>query len=401
MKLSRFSKLSGWSLLLLSLTGCWSSHEIEELSINVGLAIDKAAKTAIEKELNKENGEYPKKDFITLTHQVINPKVAGLENKGGSQQKSYINISETGDSFHQLIREVSLRNDRPIIFHHTKVIIIGEKAARDIRLDQLLDLFFRDNEMRPSCQVFISKGKALNVLETKKPGDIPAIRILGIADNLYRTTRMIPPLSLAKIESQIHSGSSFLVQNIIGTDGEMEFSGAGVINGKTNKLKGFLSEEEVEGITWLSGKGKGGVVKIHDNKTGQIIIYEAKDMKSKITPHVVNGKITSFDVMIKTDGRISENWNKFNHIDENRYRKSTEKALEVEVKRLIKNTLGKMQGEFHVDAAGFGTQMRIKYPRVWEKVKKDWDQTFSEVPVHCKVELLISDYGGYKINKKF
>lgn len=393
MKQSRFSKLFGCTLLLFSLTGCFSSHEIEELSISVGLAIDKAAKTTIEKQLDKENGAYPKKDLITLTHQIINPKADGLENKGGSQQKSYNNISETGDSFHQVIREVSLRNDRPIIFHHTKVIIIGEKAARALSLDQLLSFFFRDNEMRPSCQVFISRGIARNLMETKKAGEIPAIRILGIADNLYRTSRMLPPLSLVKIESQIHSGSSFLVQNIIGSNGEIKFSGASVINGKTNKLIGFLSEEEVEGITWLSGKGKGGVIKIHENKTGQIIIYESKSMQSKIIPHVANGKITSFDVKIKTDGRITENWNGSDQIEEKKYHKNAEKALEEEVKRLVKNTVEKMQGEFHVDVGGFGTQMRIKYPSLWEKVKKDWDQTFSEVPVHCKVELLITDSG--------
>jgi spore germination protein len=396
MKQSRNNKLFLLSLpilLLFSLTGCWSSRELEDLNISIGLAIDKAKKDAIERGFEKQNGNYPKKDVITLTHQLVNTKATSSESKGGSQQKSYINISVSGDSYLQLLREVSIKNDRPIIFHHTKVIVIGDAIARRNGLDQLLDLFFRDNEMRPSCQVFISKGRAIDTLESKKPGVIPANRLLGIADNQYKTTKILPPMSLGKTESQLLSGSSFLLQNVISTDGEIKLSGAAVINGKTKKLEGFLSEAEVEGITWITGKGKGGLVKIRDKKTGQVIIYEIKSMKSKITPHVVNGKVQSFDMKIKSEGRISENWNGEAPHGKN-FRKSTEKTVEEEVNRLIKNTLVTMQEKFHVDVAGFGNQVRIEYPRVWERGKKDWDQTFSEVPIKYTVDLTITDFGG-------
>lgn len=230
---SKFLLLSLLIPLLITLAGCWSSHELEELNISIGLAVDKAKKNAIERGLEKQNGDYPKKDVITLTHQLVYPKAAGTESKGGTQQKPYFNISVTGDSYLQLLREVSLENDRPIIFHHTKVIVIGEDIARRYGLDQLFDLFFRDNEMRPSCLVLISKGKAMDVMESKKTGEIPANRILGIADNQYRTTRLLPPLSLGNIESQISSGSSFLLQKVISSVGEIKLSGAAVINGKT------------------------------------------------------------------------------------------------------------------------------------------------------------------------
>lgn len=41
-------------VFLLLLTGCWSSHEIEELGFAVGLAIDKGKETKIEKEIEKK-----------------------------------------------------------------------------------------------------------------------------------------------------------------------------------------------------------------------------------------------------------------------------------------------------------------------------------------------------------
>ncbi|MFD0693618.1 Ger(x)C family spore germination C-terminal domain-containing protein [Paenibacillus sp. GCM10027628] len=32
-------------------------------------------------------------------------------------------------------------------------------------------------------------------------------------------------------------------------------------------------------------------------------------------------------------------------------------------------------------------QVRIHYPKVWEQIKEDWDQTFSTVPIKYTVKL--------------
>lgn len=380
-------------LLLLSLTGCWSSNEIEEIGLSVGLALDEGRESTIEKELKKQGGGYTKSDIITMTHQFVNAQGKGSESNGGGKQKPYINISETGDSIHQMTREFSLRKDRPMFSPHLKVIVINSDLARSYSLEQLLDQFLRDNEIRPSCLVFISKGQARETMESKEAGEIPAFRLLGIADNEYRTTRISPSISLAKLEGKMQSKSSFLLQNVISTNGEVKFSGAAVIEGKTKKLRGFLNEEELEGLTWITGKGKGGLVKSFDKETSQPIIYEVTSMESKIIPHV-NGKNISFDVNIESEGRLSENWVVSEKTSENKFLKNAEKAAEEEVNRLVNNVLEIMQEDYQVDVAGFGNQLRIKHPKVWEKVKKDWDQTFSEIPIKYNLKLTITEYGA-------
>ncbi|MGR6009236.1 hypothetical protein ACT7CZ_17830 [Bacillus cereus] len=42
------------TLLLLFLTGCWSSKEVEELSLTAGIALDKGKDSTIEKRMRKE-----------------------------------------------------------------------------------------------------------------------------------------------------------------------------------------------------------------------------------------------------------------------------------------------------------------------------------------------------------
>jgi len=59
----------------------------------------------------------------------------------------------------------------------------------------------------------------------------------------------------------------------------------------------------------------------------------------------------------------------------------------------VRKALDKTQHEFQTDVSGFGNKLRIDYPKVWQKRKKEWDQTFSEVPITCEVKVSIKDYG--------
>nr|WP_295971241.1 Ger(x)C family spore germination protein [uncultured Bacillus sp.] len=381
-------------LLLLSLTGCWSSHEIEELSLAVGAAFDVGDETDTEKKLDDPETHYTKKNRITTTYQLVTAQGTNLGTKEtGTKQQPYINISETGDSILQLVREISLRTDTPFNTTHMKTIVISEKLARKYSLEQLFNAYLRDNEFRPSSAVFISNGKASKTLESKKKGVIPAFELFGIIDNRYKTTRISPPVTLIKLESRMRSGTSFLIQNIVSANNEVKFAGAAVINGKTKKLIGFLNEEELEGVTWITGKGKGGLVKSYNEETGQVLIYEIESMKSNITSHVKGDKITSFDVKIQSKGRLSENWLISCDSSDNTFLKKAEESAEKEVKRLSELSLKKSQKEYKVDVAGFGNQLKIEHPKLWKKVKKDWDQTFSEIPIYFNVDLTITDYG--------
>jgi spore germination protein len=380
--------------LLVPLAGCWSSHEIEERSLGVGVALDKGKESMIEKEFDEQGGGYARKNLITSTYQLITPQVASSTTKqGGPQQKSYVNVSETGDSAFQMLRELSLRSDTPLTSPHMKVMVIGEALARSYSLEQLVDQSLRDNDFRPSCLMFISKGRASDTLESKTAGEIPAFRLAGMVENAYRTTRILPPMPLIKLESKIQSRSSFLLQNVVSANEEIKFAGAGIIKGKTNKMIGFLNEEELDGLTWITGKGKGGLVKSFDKKTGQLIVYEIESMKSYIQPHVKGNNI-SFDVHIESVGRLSESWMTSGSTFNNQFLQNAQKTSEKKVKHLVRNTVEKMQKEYQVDVAGFGNRLRIKHPRVWMRVKENWDQTFSEVPINYDVKLMIKDYGA-------
>ncbi|MZQ86658.1 Ger(x)C family spore germination protein [Paenibacillus sp. 5J-6] len=385
-------KVIAANLLLLSLlvmTGCWDSKNITEMSIVVGEAIDQGDEAPKEDELNKKGGGYRKQDLITITWQIVIPKIAASRSVS-ADMKPYKNLSLSGDMIHQFAREVSLES-KPLFNQHQKMFVFGEKLVRSINLETLIDQHFRDNEVRESGLVLVARGLAKDTLESKGP-DIPVDRLVRISKNQYRSTRILPSMTIQNIMEKIATHSNFLIQSVVAAQDEVKFAGAAVFKQGENKLIGFLSEEELEGLTWLTGKSKGGVVKTMDEGNHPFIIYELESLKSQIKPKVSGDKI-SFHVEIDSVGRLTEDWrDKVDYLDDS-YLQSAEKAAEKEVSRHIDMILKVMQSKYLVEVAGFGTQLRIHYPKVWQKVKQNWDQEFSKIPVTYSVKLKINDYG--------
>jgi spore germination protein len=370
--------------LVLLLTSCWSSKNIEDLNIIVGTAVDR-----------EEDGKF------SATLQYVIPQALGAgKNGGAAQTKPYDNITEKGVSLEPIGWETTLKKEGILFGAHQKTIIIGEKLAQEVNLEEVMDLFYRDIDIRGSALVFIAKGRAKKALELKETNILPALHIAEIA-NQQLTTRLLKPTTLTNILGELEGGS-FLLQQIVAANGEVKLNGAAIIKGKTNTMVGVFNKKELEGINWLTGGSTGGAVKAYNQETDHPVFYQVISMKSHIEPKVKGDNI-SFHVNIESEGRISEYWNPHSKpAFENKNVKKIEKEAEKEVTRLVENVVKKMQEEYQVDVAGFGNQLRIKYPRVWEKVKGDWDQKFSEIPINYTVELTIKDYGliGKKKIKK-
>lgn len=368
----------GLSLLLL--TGCWDRIELEDLYLSVGEALDQA---------EDEQGE----KRITLTIQSAVGKPVTKKGKQSPQGKPFKNVSITGKSVSELYRQSVEKTGRIAYGHHLKVLVIGEELARAINLQNALNVYFRSNNVRRSLIVLVAEGQAKNTFEIGGGSIIPAFHILGIVHNQNANARILPPMTLARVSEMMTVESSFLLQRVTIQGKEAKLSGAGVIKGKDNKLIGYMNERELEGLNFITGEIKVGMVNGLDSESGQMIGYEIQGTNTKIQPRV-QGKKISFDMEIEVSGRLNEDWLIPGNMFENPLVKRMEKVLEQEVSRMVNEALIKMQKEYQVDVAGFGNKLRIEYPEVWEKVKTDWDKEFSQTPVEYKVKVKINEYGN-------
>jgi spore germination protein len=366
-------------LLLLMTTGCWDQREVEDIGLVLGVAIDKP-------KLDKEHKR------ILITHHFIIPKEMSGR-KGGTTPKPFSNISNEGNTIFKSIRELSTRVGRPPSYEHLKVILISEQIARQIDLRQFVNFLLRNPEARRSVKVLITSGPAHKLFEYKPPIITdPAMKLLEMTQNTKKTLAIAPALNLGTMSAKLTGKTSFILQKAQSLKNEAKISGAAVVNGKTGKMVGTLNSVEVEGINWLNGKGKGGVVESLDKKKHERIVYEVRKLKSKIIPNLVNEKI-SFTVNIETEGALREDWNMPGYTFDEKVVKAYEQDTAMKIKQTTQKALAKMQKSCKVDAIGFGKKFNIKYPRKWKEIKDGWDERFVQIPVNINVKVQIREIG--------
>ncbi|AMA72993.1 hypothetical protein ACH33_09065 [Aneurinibacillus sp. XH2] len=380
-------------LSLIMITGCWDRVELEDIGIVLGVAIDESATKAAKKQEKEElKGQAKERKHILMVHHFIIPQeVEGKTITG--KNKPYSNVVNEGETIFEIVRELSTRVARPPNYEHLKVIVISEEIARSTDLRDIINFFLRNPESRRTIKMLIAKGKARETFEKKPPIMAnPALKMAKMIENTKKTLRMAPEMTLGDMSEKLTSETSFVMQRVVTSKTGTKVAGATVINGKTHKMVGWLGEDEMEGLNWMSGKGKAGIVKGTDQKTGKTMVYEVGKMRSRIKPKVQGNNI-SFTVDIETEGSLREDWLEPGNAFKENLIKRAEKAAEMEIKRLTQKALTKTQKKFKVDVAGFGKQLSIYYPKVWKEVKKDWDKHFSKIPVDINVKVQISEFG--------
>lgn len=381
------------SAVLVLPTGCWSSKEIEDVALFTGIALDKGQPAPVEKEFESKGATYSKRNKLMATLQLVPFK--SQKNQGKKQdgkQPTFLNISGSGDSVLEILRQFSIRLDRPLMGHHLKVIIISVDLLRKQSIEQLTDFLLRDNEIRPSTLVYVSQGPARDTLMSKKLNEVPSFHISKAVRNRARTSKVLKPVTLSRLDSLTHSKKSFVLQTLVTGGDELELSGASIINA-TGHWIGSLNQENTECLAWLSGDRNAGVIKT-DDWNGETITYEIKSLRSKITPQVKGDQI-SFQVEIHTLGRLIETWDEQSHPTTNDYANALDKRLEDKLASMMEDLLVKLQSKYKSDVAGFGRRLAIKHPAAWKKVKEDWDNVFSRSEITFAIKVRINDFGSF------
>ncbi|MGG3456506.1 Ger(x)C family spore germination protein [Paenibacillus rhizolycopersici] len=380
--------------LLFLQTGCWSSKEIDDLIMYVGLALDEGKPTGVERELERSGGSYFKRNLVTATIQIVpmNALSGVMQRSGVGKGAEFLNVSETGDSLNEIIRQYSLRRERTVIGQHLKVIVISTGLAGKQNLNKLMDFVLRDNDIRPSCIVLLSKGLARDTFASGQDGMIPAFKLRDTLRGRQRTGKILKEVNLTKLVELMGTKQSFLLQEVAEAEGETEFSGAGIIKGETGKWVGSLDQTDVESIAWIKGDIEGGVIKSYDRQH-EPISYEIEKVKSKVTPRIQDDRL-SFHVQIESEGRLIENWNAEVDSSTTDYLDQAEGIFEERLNRMLEKVIHVMQSTYHVDVAGFGERLSITHPKYWRKVRDQWDVVFSRTPVTLDVQFTITDYGA-------
>lgn len=374
-----------WFVALAILTGCWDRVEIEDRGFVVGTAIDAAADP----------------DTFLLTFQFVVPNAmqgkSPAEGKGGGN--SYQNISAEGRTLFKAARKMSNETSRSPYLEHNKIIIVSERLARAGKLEEVLDLFIRDPEMRRAAKVMISVGEAKKLLSIKPAIEkLPVQYINSTSENPDKSDSITPPTNIGDVHRFLLEEHSYAIPKISSIDHKVSVSGAAVF-GRDNRLRGFLNEEQTSGRNFFRGTIRAGALEVLIDD--DLVVFEVKRSGRRISADVSDGERPVFNLDVSVEGNVGESYSKVDLLD-SRIISSIEDKVGKKVESIMEDVLSKSQTEYRADILGLGEYLYENHYRTWEAIRDNWDQgqhIFSRSRVNIDVNVKLRIIGAIDNNQ--
>lgn len=386
MKLKRLLSI----LIILStifLTGCWSSHEVNTLAIAVCIGIDKT-----------ENG-------YLVTEQVLNPRA--IASKKATAESPVVIYTAEGNDLAEIVRRFTTQSSRILYNADLRMVVIGEDVAKD-GIQNILDYFLRNYEYRTDFYFVIAKNSTANEvlgiltpiesvpgfsmyislkMSEEKWAAMKSIRIIELVNSIIADGDN-PVLTGIEISQDEISPKSTDILKQSGEYKKLKYTGLGAFN--KDKIVGWLDEDESKGYNYITDNVK-NTIEYADYDSKVKITYEIINAKSRTKVYFLENK-PAIEVKIKTKCNIVIVEGEFD-VSAEENKQVLNKLLASKVKLLCEKALNKAQKELKTDIFGFGEAIHRKYPKTWEKLKDDWNDKFTDLPVNITVEAETNQLG--------
>lgn len=376
------------------LSGCWSKQELNELAIISGMSIDK-----------NEEGRYIK------TIQLLNPSsvAGGLQGGGAGQSPAVTVYSATGDSVLEAHFNAITKISRKLYHAHANLIVVGEEVAQEDGLENVLDAFERDPEIRPTAKVVIAHNtKAGDLLKSLTAVDkIPAEKVNGTLQttekssgtNIEVTLQDVinaltsegkePVLSGVNMKGDIELGKK--IENVQKSELDTTLEADGLAIFKEGKLIDWYHDDMAKGVIWILDKMKQTDLELERDGKENGIVYNVIRQKTKVSADTKND-IPAITINVRAEGDIREVRTPVN-LEDPKVILEIEKELEKKIKTMLEETVKRTQ-QNRTDIFGFGEEVHRSNPKKWRKMKSEWNNNyFPNLNVKIKVEAFIRRTG--------
>ncbi|KAF0820704.1 Nutrient germinant receptor hydrophilic subunit C (GerKC/GerAC/GerBC) [Bacillus sp. ZZV12-4809] len=386
--MKKFGVMSAIFLTAILLTGCWDQRELGEITVVIGMAVDKG-----------ENDKY------ILTVEGVN--ATELNNRTASGFAPSIVFSAEGNSLAELAYRVNEGLSRHLIYSHMRTLIIGEELAKEGIID-FIDFLERNREIRDDFNILIAReAKGSDILKVtyqfqkstslklhtqldtmmKDWGGDPGVRMNDVI-TAWTTPGRQPVMAAVRINGEPEAGPNVENMMKVTPDALVVLDSLAIFKG--DKLDGFLTLEDSRNYLWLQNKiDKTSItVKCSENRYMGIRVY---DTRTKVKGKLKNGK-ADIHIKIRAESYINgthcnDQFDKAKTFDENG------QMAEKQINEMVAETIKKVQKEYGTDIFGFGEVVMREDYQDFKKVEKNWDEKFAQADIHVDTTLIIRRTG--------
>ncbi|MYL48357.1 Ger(x)C family spore germination protein [Halobacillus litoralis] len=370
-------------VMLFVLTGCWDIKEIEDVGIITGMGLD----------VDEE------KDELTMINQYVVPGKIPSQQSTSQQSVPYQNISQSGKTFFEIIRNNSLESNRPPNYTHLKSILASTDLLEKERADKVIDLFIRDHEFRRTTPVFLTRDPVLDILSTEPAKEFfPSIQIKSLSENSNKNNKNPTNLTIGDVSQLISEMKSFLIPGIALNEGKIKASGAGIIDAESSNYVGWIDIEDMEGIRYMQNTVQGGFIDLDEEEIEDgPIVLEIKGSKTMFKTKASKDQL-EMTIKIETSTVLAEDWGTGRNVYKKGWKKDIEEAANNVIQGKVERVLKLAQQEYEIDFLNVSKWVHIHEPKYWEDHEKEWNEIFPEVDFKVDVTTKITDFGTQNFN---
>lgn len=381
--------------------GCWDQVELDELGLVTAVGID----------LAERPGE------LLVTAQMLRPGIGGKNGGGSSQGGAYWVGQSPGFTVFDAIRNMTLVSSRKLYFAHNQIVIIGKEAAEQ-GVRQYLDMFLRDEEMRPTVWLAVTEGKASDILQADSGFEqVPGLELARLIEVRFATSKVVattlqqfaqkllskhgnPTANMVELyevgkfdpETGLPSGSHITASGQAESDQSQKksfrLSGTAVFKGDT--LVGSLQPVETRGLHWLIGEVQSGIIVVESSKDKGKVALEILNATSKLEPVFSDAGLT-MRAKVQVEVNLGSQRSQDNFITTEGTKELG--ALVAEAVKYEATLAFKKAQEMRSDIFGFGSVIRRADKRRWKHMKEDWDEIFPNMQLAVEVEAKVARFG--------
>lgn len=367
--------------IILLTCGC-NYRELDKIAITVGCGLEKV------------DGGYK------ITAQIADTQKQGNSNSSSSPVR-FKNYSYSAKTIHEAARGILTKLPKKAYTNHMQILIIDEEILKD-GLDDIIDFWFREIELRNDFYVFVSKDSPTDVLGVlTQVYPINSIGIRNLIENNFKYLGGTVLTTFDDLASSYISASKEIILpsiRVIGKDGDKKDNLESSIPEalisldhtayfKNNKLIGYLDKNDTI-IYNLVKDSLDTTIISYECSSNKFITYEIIDSKSKIS---VNKNMPIIDIDINVKGNLTSIMCDYDIINDDGIKK-IEKEASLDLKKRI-DSLFNFSKETNSDIFSF-LDYYYKFNNKYYKSISNYDDFYNSLKINTSISVDIFEKGN-------
>lgn len=286
--------------------------------------------------------------------------------------------------------ERQLKSSQRFLLGFSKLFVISEDMS-EFGIKNLIDILIDNPEINDKAICIVCKGKAINILSYKSPGNP------NYADYLEKMIRNLNQFNFfssqySLIDSVVRlnaEGRNLLLPYVEITDEGIKTTGLAIFKGDKMVAKSDIDETRI--INILKENNVKGILTLQKNPHEYLNFYAAS--KRKVKCYNEGGKY-KFIINLYLKGSIVSNELYPGIAEDSKEMKAFQNDMAYHVEEMCNNVINKIKNEYKVDVLDLGMVAAAKYGR---GTGTDWNEIVnnSDIKVNVNVKVTSQGRGDY------